>query len=54
MSAKRVTKPNSGLPPSNWRGFRPPELSEIESILIAHQNDLLTAWQDAQEQSHDR
>ena len=33
------------------RGFRPPELSEIESILNAHQNDLLEAWQDAQEQS---
>ena len=32
------------------RGFRPPELSEIEAILLAHQNDLLRAWRDAEEQ----
>ncbi len=36
------------------RGFRQPELSEIEAILIAHQNELLTAWQDAQKHGHDR
>jgi len=35
------------------RGFRPPELREIESILIMYQNDLLIAWQRAQEQHHD-
>ncbi|WP_374689464.1 DUF4160 domain-containing protein [Promineifilum sp.] len=36
------------------RGFRPPELSEIEDILVAHRVELLIAWQDAQRQSHDR
>ena len=35
------------------RGFQPPELREIQGILIVHQNDLLAAWQDAKEQRHD-
>ena len=35
------------------RGFHPPELREIQGILIAHQNQLLMAWQDAKEQRHD-
>ncbi len=36
------------------RGFRPPELSEIEGILIAHKSELLTAWHNAQEQDNGR
>jgi hypothetical protein len=36
------------------RGFRPPELRDIEAILLAHQNDLLAAWQDAQEKRNDQ
>ena len=35
------------------RGFRPPELRESEGILMAHQNDLLMAWQNAREQRDD-
>ena len=36
------------------RGFRMPELREIEAILLAHQNELLIAWQRAEEEQHDR
>jgi len=35
------------------RGFRPPELSEIQGIVMAYQNDLLMAWQNAREQRDD-
>ncbi len=35
------------------KGFRPPELREIESILLTHQNTLLKSWQTAQEQRND-
>lgn len=35
------------------RGFKPPELSEIQSILLAHQNDLLGIWQDTQDMLDD-
>ena len=35
------------------RGFRPPELREIESILLTHQNALLKSWQTALEQRND-
>ena len=38
---------------SKVRGFKLPELSEIESILSTNQNELLKAWQAAQEQSND-
>jgi hypothetical protein len=35
------------------RGFRLPDLREIESILLSRQNELLKAWQDAEEQRND-
>lgn len=35
------------------RGFRASDLREIETILLTHQNDLLIAWQRAQEQRYD-